>query len=553
MEKSLKTVLLLVSALWILTLGARTPSELIIHEDGSSELLVDGRPFIMLAGEVHNSSNSTPGYMNTLWPTLRSLHLNTVLASIAWEQFEPQEGLYDYTLVDNLVTQARANGLKVVVLWFGSWKNGESSYAPAWVKRDTERFARVETADGRRIETLSPFCEETMLADARAYGALVKRIREIDAAHGTVIALQPENEVGIFQDRDYTARSLADYERPVPRALLAYLTEHRASLRPELRTVWEEHGAKRSGSWREVFGDNVWGYSFHLAWQYASYIDRVAAAGKSVYVLPTFCNCWIVQQAEDLPGVYPNGGPVSRVMDIWKAAAPHVDVLAPDIYLPNFKEIVADYHRADNPLLIPESVMNPAHAFWAFGEHDALCYSPFGIEDGAGNHLFAESYRVLGELLPLIASHRNTSDMIGVMKSPGERERIVEMGDYRLKITYDADDAYGLIIRTSADEFVVAGINFKVSFTAVDPAKTGYILQVLEGGFPSGTWETWRVLNGDETFHHSLLIARGRRHLSNERVNDYSAHHSDEVFVYSPESYKAVWSPGIYRVTTYLR
>ena len=138
MEKSLKTVLLLVSALWILTLGARTPSELIIHEDGSSELLVDGRPFIMLAGEVHNSSNSTPGYMNTLWPTLRSLHLNTVLASIAWEQFEPQEGLYDYTLVDNLVTQARANGLKVVVLWFGSWKNGESSYAPAWVKRDTE-------------------------------------------------------------------------------------------------------------------------------------------------------------------------------------------------------------------------------------------------------------------------------------------------------------------------------------------------------------------------------------------------------------------------------
>lgn len=533
---------------------ADVPAKLVTLKNGGTQLQVGGKPFVMIAGELHNSSNSTVEYMNGLWPSLKQLNLNTVLAAIAWEQLEPQEGQFDFTLIDNLIDGARKNNLKVVVLWFGSWKNGESSYAPTWVKENTKKYLRVRTKDGKEIETLSPFCEATMQADARAFGALVSHIRDIDATEGTVIALQPENEVGVFADMDYSAASQKAYGEQVPMVLVNYMKTHKQTLRPELRTVWEQNGQKTSGTWQQVFGEGAWSKSFFTVWQYAMYINTVAKAAKEVYPLPTFCNCWIVQEDKDLPGVYPNGGPVSRVFDIWKAAAPNIDVLCPDIYLSQFKDITADYHRADNPLLIPESVMSPANAFWAFGEHHALCYSPFGIEDGAGNETYAASNQVLTELLPLIAANQGSKQMVGIMRTPGEQERIVTMGDYNIKVTYEADDAYGLIIQTAKDEFIVAGINFKAYFSAPNSKKTGYIKQVWEGGYDAdGQWKPIRLLNGDETYHNAVLIAKGRRHLTGEKANDFKADHSDEIFVYNPSTYKAVWSPAIYKVTTYQR
>lgn len=553
----MKKYLLVIIYLWCLSSniwGIDVPSRLVKNDNGTYQLIVNGSPFIMLAGELHNSSSSTAEYLNSLWKPLKDLNLNTVLASVAWEQFEPQEGIYDYTLIDNLINEARRHQLKLGILWFGSWKNGESSYAPTWVKEDTRRFVRVQTADGKEIETLSPFCENTMRADAKAFRALVKHIREVDQMCGTVIALQPENEVGVFQDMDYSPTSVKAYEQKVPAILMDYMKKNRQRLHPEFRSIWEEHGLKGTGTWKEVFGDNHWSKSFYTVWQYASYVNFVAAAAKEVYPLPTFCNCWLVQKPEDLPGVYPNGGPVSRVMDIWKAAAPNVDVLSPDIYLPDFKNIVKDYHRADNPLWIPESVMKPANAFWAFGEHDALCYSPFGIEDGAGNFIFAQSYKVLGELMPLITRYQGTERMIGIMKSEDEKERVVVMGDYNLRIVYESDDAYGLIIQTETDEFIVAGMNMKVYFSSVNSQKIGYIKQVWEGGFSAkGEWRTTRLLNGDETYHNAVLIVKGRRTMTSNRISNYDARHTDEIFVYSPSSFQSLWSPGIYRVTTYLR
>ena len=564
MKKLLTTIVCLILLMGTSMMNARppmytstnteVPSRLVKNEHGSWQLIVNGKPFIMLAGELHNSSASTTEYLNSLWTSLKTLNLNTVLAPIAWEQFEPQEGIFDYTLINNMIDGARKNGFKLSILWFGSWKNGESSYAPTWVKEDTKRFFRVKSVEGKEIETISPFCENAMKADAKAFKTLVEHIKKVDQATGTVIALQPENEVGIFQDMDYSKASLAAYEQEIPQALIQYMKKNRKNLRKELLSAWEENGAKTSGTWKTVFGDNAWSKSFYTTWQYATYIDFISAGAKEIYPLPTFCNCWLVQKPDDMPGVYPNGGPVSRVMDIWKAAAPHIDVLAPDIYLSDFKNIVADYHRADNPLLIPEAVMKPANAFWAFGEHSALCYSPFGIEDGADNFVFAQSYKVLNELMPLISEHQGSNRMIGVMKMPGESERTVTMGDYQLCIKYDAEDAYGLIIRTGKNEFVVAGINFKVYFTSTDKKKTGYIKQVWEGGYDTdGEWKATRLLNGDETYHNAVLIAKGRRTFTSEKSNNYNADHSDEIFVYSPTSYQAVWSPGIYRVTTYLR
>lgn len=532
---------------------AGTPARLQKNKAGATQLIVDGKPYVMIAGELHNSSNSSVEYMNSLWPALRELNLNTVLASVAWEQVEPEEGKFDFTLVDNLLDGARKNDMKVVILWFGSWKNGESSYAPTWVKRDTKRFPRVRTKDGREIETLSPFGEATMKADAKAYRKLMEHIKAIDATDNTVIAMQPQNEVGIFQDMDYTAASLKAWRGQVPQQLISYMKGHKTTLRPELLKAWQSNGSRTKGTWGEVFGDDAWGKTFFTTWQYATYIGTIAKEGKDVWPLPTFVNSWIVQKPEDLPGVYPNGGPVSRVFDIWKAAAPAVDVCCPDIYLDDFKSITADFHRADNPLLIPESKVKPAQAFWAIGEHSALCYSPFGIEDVAGDYGYAQTCALLREMMPAITEAQGSKRMYGIFRTGDERERVLTFGDYRVTITYEQPQAYGMIIQTRADEFLVAGMGFKVRVSnAKEKGKTAYILQAFEGGFDKdGNWKTLRLLNGDETNHNQYLDVKGRSVVTSEKVYDVDSESRPDY--YNPQTYKRLWSPGLYRLTVYMR
>lgn len=546
----------LLSAIIAVAVVAAVPSRLEKNEHGAVQLIVNDKPFLMIAGELHNSSNSTTTYMNSLWSALNNLNLNTVLAAIAWEQLEPAEGQFDYTLVDNLVEKARENNLKVAILWFGSWKNGESSYAPAWVKQDTGKYRRVVDASGREIETLSPFCEATMKADANAYRHLMRHIARIDY-DGTVIAMQPENEVGIFAEKDFSPIAKKYYEGQVPGRLIDYMLENEATLRPELKRVWHANGRKLSGRWEDVFGSSHEAKHYCTAWQYATYINTVAKAGREEYDIPTFCNCWIVQADGDLPGVYPNGGPVSIVFDVWKAAAPCIDVLCPDIYLPQFKEIVADYHRHDNPLLIPEATVNAANAFYAFAEHDAICYSPFGIEDANGNFDFAQGYKVLNELMPIIARHQGSGNIHGFLPSEGETERTVKMGDYELCVKYDSPHSFGLIIQDSPGEFIVAGIGLKVKVASTDEDKTGYIREVWEGGYDDeGNWVPTRLLNGDETWHHSQLLVKGRKTITADAGsggNFMDSAPAGEIFVYSPEARKALWSPGIYKMITYTR
>ena len=312
------------------------------------QLIVEDKPFIMISGELHNSTSSSVNYLSSVWPKIKKMNLNSVIASVSWEQFEPEEGVYDFTLVDELIKRARENKLKLCLIWFASWKNGQSSYVPLWVKKDTRRFFRVKTKEGQNIETISPFCDEALKSDAKAFAVLMKHIKEVDFDH-TVIMVQPENEVGIFQDIDYNELALQKFEEEVPSQLLSYLKINKDGLKEAVRSVWKVHGFKTTGSWKEVFGDNPYSREFLMAWQYATYINEVVKAGKNEYPLPMFVNAWIVQHDKELPGDYPNGGPVSRVMDIYKAAAPDIDVLCPDIYLPNFKEIVAMYHRQRQP------------------------------------------------------------------------------------------------------------------------------------------------------------------------------------------------------------
>src|ERR1039458_8186402 len=327
-----------------------------LRKQGSAtQLIVDGQPFLALAGELGNNTATSLENMKPIWPKLVSGNLNCVLVAVSWAQMEPVEGRYEFALIDGLIQEARRNHLKLVFLWFGSWNNGLSSYAPYWVKTDYKHYPRIQITGGKTLELLSTFGDATRDADARAYGALMRHIKEVDGVLHTVLMMQVENEVGVLRDsRDRSARANPAFAGPVPKELMNYLQEHKESLSPELREVWAGQGFRTSGTWEEVFGpgkpdsfdmpiqtknkpmsveehETSWRKlhwpvdEIFMAWNYARYVNTVVEAGKKEYDLPVFVNAWLQQPNHAWPGTYPSGGPVPQVHDIWRAGAPAAD------------------------------------------------------------------------------------------------------------------------------------------------------------------------------------------------------------------------------------
>ena len=321
------------------------------------EIIVDGKPFLILGGELHNSSSSSLAYMRTLWPMLVEKKLNTVLAAVSWELIEPTEGKFDFTLVDGIIQDARQNRMRLVFLWFGSWKNGVSSYPPYWVKTDPKRFPLAQDRTGKSLNILSTFSAATCDADAKAFATLMRHIRQVDGKEHTVIMMQVENEVGVLGDsRDRSPAAGAAFTEPVPKELMNYLQQHKDSLAPELLDVWRTNGMKPSGTWAQVFGEGgAWAPdSIFMAWQYARYVNKVTAAGKAEYDIPMYVNAWL-DGPSSRAGQYPSGGPLPQVADIWRAGAPRIDFRSPDLYAAQFDEITERFIRNGNPLFIPET------------------------------------------------------------------------------------------------------------------------------------------------------------------------------------------------------
>jgi beta-galactosidase GanA len=306
-------------------------------------MIVDGKPFLMLAGELRNSTTSSLEFMKPVWSKLEALHLNTVLAAVQWELMEPKPGQFDFTLVDAQIQAAQDHNLRLAFLWFGSWKNGESSYPPAWVKTNLDRFPRAQTKDGKNTLTLSTLSAANVDADSRAFAALMRHVKETDSHH-RVIMIQVENEVGLLGDsRDRSAAANKAFSEPVPRELLDYMTSHKDALYPEFRKAWEAAGAKTSGTWEEVFGKAPYTDEIFMAWNYARYVGRVAAAGKAEYSVPMYVNTWC-SMGDRPPGTYPSGGPLPHVADLWKVGAPAIDFRSPDLHSLNFSDWVNWYH-----------------------------------------------------------------------------------------------------------------------------------------------------------------------------------------------------------------
>lgn len=474
----------------------------------ATQLVVDGKPFLMLSGELHNSSSSSLDYMKPIWPKLAATGLNTVVTPLSWELIEPAEGKFDFALVDGLIDQARQAHERIVFLWLASWKNGKSSYAPLWVKQNTRRFTRV-VENGNQVDILSPLCAATREADARAFAALMRHIKEVDSVEHTVLMMQVENEVGVLGDsRDRSDAANQAFAAAVPAQLTAYLAAHQDSLYPELRDLWNANGQKSAGTWTEVFGEGQRADEIFMAWQYARFMQSVAASGKAEYGIPMYVNTWLPSDNTP-PGEYPSGGSQPRVVDVWRAAGTAIDFYSPDLYAANFEQWCQRYHRDDNPLYMPETrggAAGAANVFYALGQEAGIGFSPFGIESEAGeSDPLADSYKAIAAVAPLLLEHQGAGDVHGFLLDREHAQVDFTMNGYTLHVSLDgifggqAESGFGLIMADGKNAFLGVGKGFRVAFSPYPASgpQTG-IGAVEEGSFQDGKWVAGRRLNGDE-------------------------------------------------------
>lgn len=546
--KKLRYFLLLTFAFFF-TVAQAQPT--LVKKNGSTHFEIDGKPFVMFTGELHNSTSTSESYMKEIgvWQKMKDANFNTVIASCSWDVIEREPGKYDFTSVDHVIRSAREYGLKVVMIWFASWKNGNSTYAPSYIKRNPAKYPLVKNENGQTLNVLSAFNEDSKNADKNAFAALMRHIREIDKDH-TVIMMQVENEMGILgSKRDFSAAAEKAWKGQVPADLMNYLSAHKGKLFPELEKVWKANGYKTKGTWEEVFGKSHsntedWKeYPFYTeeifqAYYYGKYVGEIAAAGRAEHNIPMYVNNWLKQPGMGAPGGFPSGSPLPEVIDVWRAAAPAIDFTAPDIYINEFEWVLSQFALSENPIFIPECRTDIAKALYAYGEYDAMGFAPFGFDGpqgqgagGASDEEFAnlgKCYGLLSGMGNMLIDNYNSDKMRGLMVTADNPNPSVEMGDYVITLTstqrmraFDygqgeeqlaAENAAlaarnqrqnqsgALIIQTGPDEFYVVAINAILNFTPKDSKAKGRVLwdTLEEGTFKDGKWVPGRNLNGDE-------------------------------------------------------
>jgi hypothetical protein len=514
------------------------PVPRLVENDGRYALLVDGAPFLMLGAQSNNSSD-WPATLPEVWPAIEYLHANTLETPIYWEQFEPQQGQFDYSAVDTVLAQAREHHVHLVLLWFGTWKNGSQHYMPEWMKLDPQRYSHVMNKNGEYIDSPSPFATASMEADKRAFTALMRHLKQADSER-TVLMVQVENETGTYGSvRDYCPEANKLFDGPVP---------------PEILKAMGKTPATPDANWETVFGPEAEVY-FH-AWAIAKYVGEVAAAGKAAYPLPLYVNDALHDPlAPEVPVTYESGGPTDNVIPIWKAEAPAIDVLAPDIYLSGTEQYLKTldlYHRPDNALFIPETsgaVHEARFLFSALGLQ-AIGYSPFGLdytrnhptlpsEPDAKNSFLdptAQNYGLIAPMMRDIAKLNFEGKLQATAELDDASTQTLHFGDWDAVVSYgpgrrrmpDESQTHqplgrALVAQLGDNQFLVTGFNCSVDFRPAGTDKqrkagkivlgTGQtpsalidgkwqhrqFLRVEEGTYENDAFKFQRILNGDQT------------------------------------------------------
>lgn len=499
--------------------------------------------YLILGGELGNSSASSKEDIRTFFPKLKDMGLNTVLMPVSWELIEPSEGNFDFSLIDEAISTAKENNLKIVPLWFGAWKNSMSCYAPSWVKTDVERFPRAITEQGKPLEILSAFSENVLNADLKAFNAFLDYLKTHDKDN-TIAMIQIENEIGMLESaRDHSKLADKEYANGVPKILANKLN------------------VKPGSAWNNLSEVKDYADEIFMAWNYALYVENLAKAARvKLPATPIYVNAALDSRGRR-PGQYPSAGPISRLANIWKAGAPSIDFLSPDLYDPPFAPWFLQYDFPDNPLFIPEirrSVNSGTHAFYAIGEHNAIGFSPFSIENASKEEVerLKQAYRLLSKLEPYCSPKYESYGLLFDSQNAKESKVIEKDGlktisNHFFTLPWDSratdgsiwPDGGGMIIELGKDEFLIAGTGIVVKWESSNESniekklgEDGFLLSGEEAGEskwkgkerigilscdevdinPDGTFNTIRRLNGDET-HQGRHVRIG--------VDDYKALH----------------------------
>lgn len=486
----------------------------LIEKNGRHAFLVDGKPFLMLGGQAHNSS-AWPALMPVVWKSAEAMHLNTLELPIYWEQIEPQPGKFDFSLVDTLLTQARQHNVHLVLLWFGTWKNGSNHYMPEWMKRDAGKYPNITGKTGKAIDSPSPHSKATLDADIKAFSAVMRYLKQADAQH-TVIMVQVENEPGSWDTvRDYSAKAQKLFEADVPPELLKPAI---------LKALNVPENSK--GPWAKVFGDRA--DEYFQAWSIARFIEQVAAAGKAEYPLPLYVNVALRDPLTNPPAThYESGGATDNVIPIWKAAALSIDLLAPDIYLSGSERVlkVIDlYTRADNTLFVPEAglIADNAKYFYDVLAHGGIGFSPFGIDDNGdvsnAEHLaerlapFAQEYAMARPMMRELAQWAFEDKIKAVVEHEDGTEQTIKLGAWDAIVKFGSGrggelkpnkdhNGKAMIVTLDENKFIMIGTNCRITFhpAGSNAGKAWQYLKVEEGQYDHGDFKSIRILNGDET------------------------------------------------------
>lgn len=507
----------------------------------------NGNPFLVTGVQAHNSSTGTPLIKKAI-QVVREYGGNCLEAPVYWYRLEPEMDHYDMSLVKGLIDEVREAGLKLIILWFGTSKNGHPNYVPEYIKRDSKTYHIAKGSDGAPVASLSPHCTATLERDEKAFGKLMEFLKDYDDKTRTVLAVQIENEMGYANtDMDYSQEAKEAYLQEIPECLKGIVLEGSGT---------EDLGNEASSPWRKQFGR--YAHEAFSAWYHAKYIGQIAQTGKNIYDLPMLTNVMVGENGYEEAGLcYNAGAAVGRMLDIWKAGAPALDFIGPDIYNQNRREytrICKRYDRPDNPLFIPESPLfgeaNAMNALLTAADFGAIGICCFGAEhalDAEGKlkdscRDMAITMRTIANMAPFLIRYRKKGNVYAVAEEEFETSRYIKLKNYHviahfihtshphLGYTQETTDWMGkdktqirgraILVQTGEYEFFAGGAGVSFDFIKRPAAddENSYIhmasrqagqlnfLSVEEGHFEDGKWIVDFIRNGDETnFSHYVL------------------------------------------------
>ncbi|MBR6978566.1 MAG: DUF5597 domain-containing protein [Prevotella sp.] len=466
-------------------------------------------PWPILGGELSNSAATSVADINEVLPRMRALGLNTVLVPAYWELMEPTEGHFDFTLIDHTIDVARREQLHVIFLWFGVWKNSMSCYTPAWFKQDTRRFPRAMTAEGKPMEIASCFSDNVLQADLKAFSALMNRVKEKDPQREVVVMMQIENEIGMLESaRDHS---------------------------PLAENIYQKE------RWAQRYGTDDYADEKFMALYYARYVEHLAKAARQIHDMPLYVNAAMNSRGRR-PGEYPSAGPLAHLVDFWQQGAPSIDLLAPDIYDTGFKSWAAQYAmplrpqdggKVRNRLFIPESRCcenSGVRALYAFGEHQALGFSPFAIDQATPQETASvtNAYFLLRQIsnylsgplqrLPVKESSIANMKTWGLLFDQDDKERIINDDGvvmtcrHFFTLPWDSRATDGsvwpeggaMLIRLGKFDYLLAGSGVVVDFKTPGEKQQEGVKQLGEDGFAEAGGNTVQM-SSDKRFKGKRL------------------------------------------------